>query len=170
MRTVTSTKQLLYDPYKQKTSCLCPSELISNYIGLTMHKEYDLGEFESNDKFQQYLLKTYHDKSKTKFKGLLSYYISKYPKLRMSSHDEWNVLMGVVSKFNEQDINFFCNEWLSKICRNQSEYNRISNVFENYFNIRFSYVMSPFTMNYINDHFNIIDKEELNEEFKKLYL
>ena len=165
-------KKLLYDPEKQdKNICLCPSELISNHIGLVIHKNYDLNRFESNDEFQKYLHKSYR-KSKTKFDELVSYYVSKYPKLQSSSHDDWNMLFGVVSKFNEQDINFFCNEWLTtnRICFNgQTLYNKISNIFQNYFGINFCYVMSPFTMNYINDNFNIIDKEELNYLFKKLY-
>jgi hypothetical protein len=166
-------KLILFDIYDYKT-CICLSELISNYIGIKIHHDYDI---QNNTKYQKYIRNLDKNKKYNIIKTLSNNYKNKYSKLSLIKKEDnqtnYDILMGVCSKFNEYDIIFYCNEWLNNIMIDKYKhqlYNDIVNIFENYFSINFGYRISPFTLNYVNEHFNIINKKDLKEEVKKLYI
>lgn len=151
-----------------------PSEEISNSIEFQIHKNYDLNGLSIEE-----FVKLIDNKSKCKY--VLDSYFEKYPSLNIinNKHETHDILRGIVSKFNEQDIKFFVDDWLN-INKNYSSfpdyiptsnrviYDNIVKIFEIFFKKSIGYVISPYTLKLINDKFNVMDSDLLNSEIKRL--
>lgn len=152
-----------------------PSEELSKHIGLNIYKEYEGFRYNDSDFVKEF--KYLRDK---KLKTLEDFYYSKYSLFDNETNKHYlsSILNGMISKFNEHDINFFNKEWKhinsikqkNRVIRSyKSEkrimYDSIIEKFEKHFNYNIEFIMSFNTMSYINDNFNIINKEYLNNSF-----
>lgn len=89
-----------------------PSKVISDVFGLDLYTEYKFPDGVSDKDYYKYMFDVFDiadDKSDPVFKIMLDGLIKLNPELKpLKNEDPWTVLMGMVSLFKIDDIEYFC--------------------------------------------------------------
>ena len=89
-----------------------PSKVVSDTFGLDLYIEYKLPNDVNADVYRKHIFKTLDkvgNMDESIFKTMLNDIIKLNPELKpLKNEDPWTVLMGVVSLFKIDDIEYFC--------------------------------------------------------------
>jgi len=134
-----------------------PSKKLSNHLHFNFYTDYKMYDDMPEDDLQKKCNRSIKFRRK-----LFLYYCYLYPMFTtIKIYDELdveNILRGIISKFNFEDIKFFieehvCNNYRTKKFR--IEYDRKRNMVKKKLKIEFGYIPSPETLNKLIEHFDL---------------